>query len=225
MKNKIFALLLMATATLVMLTGCVIGGAGGLNTVRGRGELVSHEIAASGFTGINIGGAYELTFRQSPEFSVTLDIQENLFEYIETSVRNNVFHITGRSGIGINTGSNTPRLIVYAPDLQYLNIRGAVSADINVETEDLEINVSGAGSLNFSGNVDSLHINSSGVASISAFDLVAANANIRLSGVGSIEVYATDTLDVTLSGVGSVTYDGNPLVTSNRTGLGSISSR
>jgi len=222
MRKKIFALVLIFALAVVTLSGCVINT--GRGAVTGRGRMETHTIQVEGFTGLNISGGYEITFRQSPNYSVTLEIQGNLFEHVEANVRGGVLHIG--SSRGFNTGvRNTPRLYVYAPSLESLTVAGAVSGDIDVNTESLNIDVSGAANLTLYGSADMLNISASGAANVNGFEMTATNAVINVAGAGNIDVYASNTLNVTLSGVGRVRYDGNPQVTRNVSGLGSVSSR
>ena len=223
MHKRIFALALITVAALVMLSGCVINTGGG-NPVRGRGSMESHTIYVTGFTGLDINGGYELTFRQSPNYSITMVIQGNLFEYVDATVSGGVLYLSNSRNIR-TTGGNTPRLYIYAPELDSINIRGAVDGDIELNTSNLNIEVSGAATLNLSGSVDMLNISSAGAASVNAFGMTATDSTISMTGAGTIDVYATSTLDVRISGVGSVTYDGNPQVTRNVTGIGVVQSR
>ena len=65
----------------------------------------------------------------------------------------------------------------------------------------------------------------SGAAEVDARALAAANADIRVSGAGSVALSVTDTLKAKISGVGSVYYYGSPAVTSNVSGLGEVEQR
>ena len=63
----------------------------------------------------------------------------------------------------------------------------------------------------------------SGASELSAFDLNADNADLKLSGASEAEVTAGTTLKVTASGGSSVTYRGNAQVTQDATGGSSVS--
>jgi len=186
--------------------------------------MVSYDITATGFTGLNISGAYDLTFRQAPDFSVTLEIQSNLFNYIETDVRGGVFYLSSTRGFTIISG-NTPQLVVYAPDLNKLNFAGAVNADMYLHVNRLDINVAGAGNVTLTGSAETFNIEIAGASDISAFDFIAANATISVAGAGNADIYATETLDVSIAGVGRVRYDGDATVTRSVAGLGRVQRR
>ena len=220
---KKLCMAVLALLALTVFAGCVTATPG-LRTVRGRGSMETHTIRASNFTGLHISGGYELVFRQTANASVSMYIQSNLFEYVETEVRGGVLYIS--STRNFNTGSrNTPRLYVNAPDLNLLSVQGAVEADIVLEVAELEIDVSGAASVNLQGSAEILNISSAGAANVTAFDLTATHVTVNIAGAGNADVYATGTLDVSIAGVGSVRYDGGAEVTRNIAGLGTVRRR
>jgi len=220
MNKRFYALVVMLVVAVAVFAGCnAIGG-----SVQGTGPMVSHDITAEGFTGLSIDGGYDLTFTQSPYFSVSIEIQDNLFEHLDASVRGGVLNIGFSRNISTTSG-NTPRLYVSAPYLDSLNVRGAVNANITLDADELDVDVSGAGNVNLSGSANNLRISIEGAANISAFDMVARDVTISLEGAGNADVNATETLNASLSGVGRIRYDGDPVVTRNVTGLGTISRR
>jgi len=220
---KKFVLLTLASVlALAIFSSCTINS--GLNSITGEGDMEMHTIDATDFTGINLGGAFDVVFRQAPEFSVELEIQSNLFAHVETEVRNNVLRIDSNRNFNTVRG-NTPRLTITAPDLDSLNVRGAANADFILDADNLSIEVTGAANITLEGTANRLNITSSGAANIDAFDLIAQNANITLNGAGNIDVYAAETLDARLNGVGRIRYDGDATVNRTVAGLGRISRR
>jgi len=183
--------------------------------------MVFHDITEVGFTGLNISGGYDLAFRQSPDFSITLEIQSNLFNHIETSVRGGVFYLSATRSFTTTSG-NTPRLVVYAPDLNSLHFAGAIDADIYLHVDRLDVSVAGAADVTLAGSAETLNIETAGASDVNAFELIAANATISVAGAGDAEIYATDTLDISIAGVGNVRYGGDAVVTRSVAGLGSV---
>ncbi|MCL2621403.1 MAG: DUF2807 domain-containing protein [Defluviitaleaceae bacterium] len=222
--KKFLTSVFVLAASLLVFAGC--DGNIGINTVRGTGSMNTHTIDASDFTGLNISGAYYVTFRQADDFSVTLEIQDNLMNYVETSVRGGVFHLGSTRNFNTARG-NTPRLYVYAPTLDELRTSGAVSANVTVDLDGkhLEIHSSGAADITLVGSADSLDIRTSGASNVDAFEFIVLDATINVSGAGDVRVYASNTLDANISGAGTVRYDGNPSVSRSISGAGSIRSR
>jgi len=84
-------------------------------------------------------------------------------------------------------------------------------------------NVSGTGSLKLVGKAESAKFSVSGTGNIEAYGFNVKEADVRVSGVGRVDVYASESLNATASGVGSINYKGNPAsVETNKSGVGSI---
>ncbi|MCL2854839.1 MAG: DUF2807 domain-containing protein [Defluviitaleaceae bacterium] len=209
------------TAALLVFAGCNINAT---NSIRGTGSMTTQNINATDFAGIDIGGSYVLNFRQADHFAVTLEIQENLFRYVDATVRNGVLRISSDRNFN-TTSANRPRLYVYAPYLDNLRVSGAVDADMTLDVERLEIDIAGAANVNLTGSADRLNIISSGASDLNAFDFIARDVFVNISGAGNADVYATDALEARISGAGIIRYDGNPQVTRNVSGVGSVRSR
>jgi hypothetical protein len=186
--------------------------------------METHTLDAADFSGLKISGAYNIVFRQSPDYSVTLEIQGNLFRYVEASVSQGVFTLDSSRNFNTTSG-NTPRLVISAPDLNSLVITGAASANITLDTNALGIDIAGAASLTLTGTVNTLTVNASGAANVNAFEMKATHASVVVAGAGNIDVYASETLDVRITGAGRVRYDGDAELNRYVTGLGVITRR
>lgn len=104
-----------------------------------------------------------------------------------------------------------------------IDISGACDCLVkNAAARRLEIDLSGAADIDVSGTADTFVVGLSGAADVDARSLVAVNADIRVSGTGTVTLSVTDTLKAKISGVGSVYYYGSPAVTSNVSGLGEV---
>ncbi len=68
----------------------------------------------------------------------------------------------------------------------------------------------GVGTVTASGAVESVDVLAQGVGTTALFDLASESAKVWLSGVGTVEVNATQSLFARVSGVGTVFYSGNP---------------
>jgi hypothetical protein len=241
MKKRIFGGILVLAAlmaALAVFAGC------GTQGVRGSGEMVNFSIDAANFIGIDIYGGFEVIFRRSPDFSVNLSIQENLFEHIEVDVRGGNLRVRTIENIRTDAGF-TPRLYIDAPSIERavfagavnardwddirtesfsLNASGAVNVEFFIVAESINIDVAGAANLVLSGDAHSLELVVAGAANVEAFGLVLYEAVIDLAGAGSVDINASNYLDVNLSGVGTVNFMGNPRIARNVTGLGRINS-
>ena len=224
---KLIIVVIALVVGLFVLTGCEFPFDS--DAVQGEGALVAHTLDVEDFTGIYLSGAYVLTFRQAEYFSVVLEIQENLFAYLEPTVSrsgaNRMLRLNASRDFNIPSGY-MPRLYVYAPSLTMVHISGAVDAyiDLDLDAESFSLIVDGVASATLTGFVTTLAINLNGVGDVEAFDLQANHANVTVNGVGSVNVWAVETLNATVRGVGSIHYIGNPTVTRNISSLaGSVS--
>jgi len=215
-----------------------IGG----TSVQGTGPMVSRDFSIDGFNGLSISGAFVVVYRNSPTYAVTIEMQENLFEYLSVNTTGQTLHIETSVNFRISR-NNTPRVYIYAPYLSsvflhaaivtenwdaisterlVMDVSGASNAAISMEVEELDINVSGAASFNLSGNAENANFTVSGAGDVNARNLQTRDANIQINGASSVEISVSDNLDVSIAGVGTVRYVGNPHVSQNITGLGSV---
>ncbi|MEM6765378.1 MAG: head GIN domain-containing protein [Bacteroidota bacterium] len=104
-----------------------------------------------------------------------------------------------------------------------LEVEGAEKAVLELDVKYVEVLVSGAGDIVLSGKARDQRIVASGAASVKAMDLITSHTEAELNGVGSIKVYASESLDAEVNGIGSIQYAGNPAnVRSSKGGIGSI---
>ena len=91
--------------------------------------------------------------------------------------------------------------------------------------DELVVALSGVGGVRIDGGeVADQSVTLSGVGDYSAVELASATAEVRTSGVGSVEVWATDRLVADISGTGDVRYRGSPTTEVSISGLGSFDS-
>lgn len=240
MQNKNYKSVLMAVLALLLFSFQSCGF--DVNAVKGDGNVVSRDTEVGFFDAIEASGMFRIILEKGTQPGVRVTTDENLHEYITVKVQNNTLELSMRR----NQTYNPTRLEVFVTytDLQRINMSGAtsLSADDPIETQRLELDlsgagelklqvatqvlrtsVSGAGSIQIEGNAAQHHMQLSGAASVKCADLITRETIISLSGAGSADVYATETLHATLSGVGSIRYGGDPENTRiNKSGLGTI---
>jgi len=226
---------------LVVLSGCNVFF-GGTNAITGTGSMTTRSIDASNFTGIYLDGVFNVTMNESPNFSVSLTMQENLFDYLETDVSGGTFNVSFSRGISIQTG-NTPSLVINAPVISNIvisgaadltnqgtitasnltiSVHGASDISLNIDVNSLDIIVEGAGNANLTGNAGDVNIRVDGAGDINAEFLESLHATVLVNGAGNVRVGVIETLDVELNGIGSVQYFGDPDVTSQINGIGTV---
>lgn len=103
-------------------------------------------------------------------------------------------------------------------------VAGGAKIDLNMKAENVDIVGEGGVLFNLEGVAKSLYVSLSGAGHVDADEFKVKDAKCRIEGVGTVSVYATETLDANIEGVGKVSYKGHPQVTRNIQGLGSVKS-
>jgi hypothetical protein len=175
-------------------------------TIRGRGDLISHNIALSAFSGVSIIGQADINIEYGEKQSVVVRAQGNIYEVLDVHVSGDVLVIGIEHGCSISTDKGiyvdviTPEAISYA-------------------------SITGSGNVNISGRrQSSFNVDITGAGNIQAYDLPVSTSKISISGAGNCEVNVSENLDVTISGNGSIRYKGQPEVRQVIAGYGSVRS-
>jgi hypothetical protein len=194
MKRVVLALF----TSMLFLTSCIYSHSG----IKGDGDVVSQERAASGFYGISIDGAANVNVHHGEDYKVVVTTDNNLQEFVFVEVKNDVVHINTKA----NTNLKPTKLIVdvHLPELQSIILNGVGNVKLS------------------EGNASDLKISLSGVGNVDALNYQVENVVITQSGVGNSKIWATNSLNGTLSGVGNISYKGNPTVNVNVSGVGRV---
>jgi Putative auto-transporter adhesin, head GIN domain len=209
--------LIPAIALLAIVFGCHIG-----NRMKGSGTMKTEKRELAAFKGIETGGAFNLEITCQKPQSVEIQADDNLLPLVEAEVRDGVLHVDTKENYHSN---KLITLRISVPDLNHVTIAGAGNVHITgIKNDKFEVSATGAAKMQLSGETKSVSIDNSGAGLIDAHDLRAPKADVKLSGAGQVEVYASDQLDVSISGVGRVKYSGQPkVVNKNISGIGTIS--
>ncbi|MFP4472208.1 MAG: GIN domain-containing protein [Bacteroidota bacterium] len=216
---------------IILLAILMIGQAGTLSAqrVKGNKKVVKEERTVETFTGIDVGGAFEVFITQADKRSLIIETDENLLDNISTKVRGNVLHISS------NSIKNATRLNVYItnPEYQYLNISGAAELQsentisetelklvgsgasqtrLTLEADKVDAKASGAAWVKLSGQAYELIADGSGAAVINARELITTNVTADAGGASHIKVFASGKVNASTSGAGDVDVDGEPEV-------------
>jgi hypothetical protein len=196
----------------------------GTTTVRGSGNIVTEPRTVSGFTALSFSGAGDLYITQEASESMSITIDDNLMEYVESSVQGSVLNIEFRDGVNLDP-SNSIRYDIAVVELNNIIFSGAgsIQADsLNVVANTFDLSVSGVAECSIVGTVDQQNIAASGTLTYDAPDFQCTSATVDISGVGEITVWVSTFLDVTISGVGNVYYWGSPATDTEISGVGNV---
>jgi len=212
------------------------------NCLRGNGVAGEETRDVSGFTGVVSEGEFDVFIVPDSEFSVKLEADENLIQYIRTGLSGNTL-IVDQGTRKCLRSDNPIRITVYMPQVEYLNLTGSgmITGD-NIESEKLRVELTGSGLIDlkelnvglldalitgsgemiFWGNATDADLDITGSGAIKAFNLESVNCIANISGSGNIQVNVEKLLTAYISGSGSIFYLGNPGVSANITGSGAV---
>jgi hypothetical protein len=192
--------------------------------VKGSGIVKTEKRSIAPFSALDIGchGSFQVRFQEQTNLEITGD--DNILPLITTEVKGGTLYV--RSSKEYDPKDKL-EIIVSTPDLNKFAFAGAGEAKLsNIKNERMEIAMRGAGSLSASGETKEADITLSGAGSVDAKDLHAVNAKVNSTGVGSVEIYATEKLDASASGIGEINYYGSPKIVNKQAGgLGEINRR
>ena len=203
------------------------------NIILATEPIISKEISLEPFGGIQVNGFHNVTFIVSEEYSIAIEISENIFELLDLDLNNlverGVLNLPAFSpgyGLGVQWGSFIPKVYIYGPsNLQSLSTGGSsdiyfsntIYADnfllttsgfsnieLSIETEHLELDASGSSNITLGGSSNTTNISSEGFSNIEAPYFHTKYANITTSGSSNIYIYVSESLTTTQSGFSSV---------------------
>ena len=233
-------ILLPIVALAIIISSCnLVGG----ERIRGNGNMKTETRNISPFDGVSLSGNTDLYVKQDSVFSVRVEADENLMEYIITELDGSTLKIRSKDGANLKS-SRSIKVYVSAPSFNYFKAAGACdifsenkitssaaiaidisgASDVKMEliAPKVEADLSGAGSLTLSGQTKDFKVDGSGSSDINCFDLQTENSVLELSGAGNADVFASVKLDVRVSGAADIKYKGNATVTQKISGAGSV---
>jgi hypothetical protein len=153
-------------------------------------------------------------------------------------------YVSAPAYTGLNlTGSGVVRTTKRITSSQPLEVQLTGSGDMNIEADASAVSVqstgsgsivvnanapkidggmSGSGSITLNGTTRQFVGGNSGSGDIHAYNLLAENAEVDLTGSGDAEVAASQQLTASLTGSGDIYYRGNPKISQSATGSGKV---
>ena len=177
------------------------------------------------FTAITSQGAFQVTVNVGQKQSVALSGAETVLARIETKVVDGVLVLTMPDHKSFNNDEKMARITINVEQLHQFQMEGAGKTELNhIATERFRLNYQGVGLLRANGKVQTFVLKAEGVGSVNARDLEAQHVDVSLQGVGSVKVWAKESLRAKVDGIGSLTYYGKPSrISKTVDGIGSIS--
>lgn len=192
--------------------------------VSGSGNAQTEKRNLADFKAIEVGGVFEVEITAQKEFSVEVQADDNLLQFIRTEVNGETLEI--RSEKRFST-SNPVRVKISAPDIENLQISGASKISLaNLKNDSLRVDSSGASKIKVDGETKNLVVEMSGASRLDAENLKTENASVDASGASNANIFVSGDLKADLSGASHVTYSGNPKNLEKKTsGASSVSGK
>lgn len=221
------SILLPTLLAALLLTAC------GLQVIQGSGNVVTEERPVGDFTAVNFTGFGELTLIQGDSEALTIETDDNLLPYIQTTVSQGMLTIRfdERSWTPIVRPTDSIRYRLTVKTLTHLELSGAgtvtaaaLQADhlalvesgageielAKLTANAVTVEMSGAGTIKLAGQVDEQTVELSGLGAYHADNLASQTARVTLSGAGEATVWVNKQLDAEMSGAGTIQYYGSP---------------
>lgn len=223
MKKTVVSIIFAAVALFALvLPGCIMPG-----QVVGEGAIETRDYQYSGFTGIDIGYAFDLEVIPGDSYNIEITAHENIFEHIEVTKSGSTLRIKLRNILSVLDSSLKATIVM--PELEKLELSGAVSGsalgfestgdfdlelsgasslDIDLETGDIDMAISGASRLRGRLVADDLRIELSGASSLE-LEGAGEDAILEVSGASRLILveYPLDTADMEVSGASRAEVD------------------
>ncbi len=176
--------------------------------VHGSGTMKTDVRDLSGFSAIDVSGAFEVEIVAQKDFSVEVEADDNLLEFIKTEIKGDTLKIKSTKRL---KSSGPLKVRITVPNIESLDLSGASKVTLaNLNSDSLHLDSSGASKITIEGITKSFEIEMSGASKLDAENLKAENVSVDSSGASSAHVYVTNELKANLSGATNVTYSGSP---------------
>jgi hypothetical protein len=215
-------MILFCMMLIVALAGCDFVNS--KDKVSGSGQAKNEARQVAPFTAIEAKCAATIHVTAQGTTKLEISGDDNIVPLIKTEVRDHTLYITAEKEYN---PKNKVQINIATPDLAKFVFAGAGEATLsNIKNDQVQIVASGAGQVKASGETKQADITLSGAGQVDTRDLHAEKAKATSTGVGEMDVYASEQLDASTSGVGVINYYGNPKsVNKHAGGLGAINQK
>lgn len=212
--------------------------------INGSGTLKTESRQVSDIERISLEDIGDLTIIQGEEESLRVEADDNLLQYIETTMRgrelvlkikdgytfsdvaavNYTLTLKDLSRVSVAGAGNITAEKLNVGDLE-LTVAGTGNVKINdLQAKNLRAETNGSGNFDLQGAVEEQDLTINGAGNYTAGDLQSKQAKVTITGAGNVTVWATESLDVHISGFGNVNYYGSPKVEESIAGGGGVKS-
>lgn len=239
-QNNMKRLLILSLFGVIIFSSCreVFG-----KRIRGNGAVKTESRSVGQFNSVHVSGSIDVYVRQDSITSVKVEADENLLEYVIVENDGGTLEIHQKQGINLKP-SRSIKVYVSGNAFRHFKASGACdifgenkitsdekisidlsgASDIKMELKapGVDAELSGAGTITLRGETKDFTVDGSGSTDIKCYELLAENVNVKLSGAGDAQVFASVKLDVKVSGAADIKYKGNPVISQQVSGAGGV---
>src|SRR3990172_4003807 len=198
----------------------------------------TEEYKLKDFSGIEIGGIFEVEIVRADSYSVSITAEEELFRNLDVSSDHGTLRIGHSRHIGWKAQISRPKARITLPVLKELRLHGASKSSISgfnsaepfrlslsgassasgdITAGNADFDLSGASRTRLAGSARDVIINTSGAIHLELGGFSAHDVSVKMSGVCHGVIKMDGRLDARLSGVSHFSWVGNPVMGSIRT--------
>ncbi len=193
------------------------------------------------FDTLSVSGIGTVQFVQGDGESIAIEADENIHEYIDVKMDDNVLeirikdnvHLRPKTPIVYSISFKTVKEVELAGSVLFkaplitsekleVALSGATRFDATINAKKLEVEMAGASKMNVEGTVEKQELEIAGAAIYNAGKLRSKKAEIEAAGSSRVTVAVKNHLEVEGAGVAMVLYTGNPTLDVNKAGSATV---
>ena len=187
-------------------------------SVTGSGNVIEQERSHTGFNAIQTGHGVDVFISQGSSEKVIVKADDNLVDYIKTSMEGNTLVITAKGNIRrtkafdvyvtvknlervkATSGSDVESQTTLSMDKLELEMHSGSDVEMDLEVGELHCDLSGGSDADLSGTAKSATITASGGSDINAKGLKIGDCKLDVSGGSDANIYVTGDLEMEATG-------------------------
>lgn len=200
--------------------------------IKGNGKMTTQTRNVSNYDLVALLGSMNVELISGSEGKIKVEAEENLQEYILTTVEDGKLEISVEKGHSLSPSRNhrikvtvpfetldaitlTGSGDIYSKDeirAENFKVQMTGSGDISLPltAKNVKAGITGSGDISLRGSARDFDCKVTGSGDISAFDFKSERVNATVTGSGDIQVYASEEIRATVPGSGDIEYKGNP---------------
>ncbi len=195
--------------------------------VDGSGNVIKEKRSAGSFTGVSASNGIEVEVMNG-EFAVVVEADDNLQQYIETTVSNNTLRVRIKDNVDFNNshvkvfvsapvisrlsassaGEIGVKGVLAGPEKITLNSSSAAKIDVAVDAPSVSADASSSGEITIKGRTKEFRCELSSAADINAGELLSEVTEVEASSAAEAHVHSSVSLKATASSGANISYRG-----------------